>query len=117
MPSEPCDLGTPVKSKDSKILKCPECPWWVNSIDHNYCFWAYIKDKSEPDGSMKELVQSDLSKLFGWSSIKTHENLKEALAELVEAFKNHDLMDELETDSENYEVCDFPDFSNLNDGN
>lgn len=109
MPETPCNLGTPEKSKDNRIIKCPECPWWINSPDHNFCFWTFIKDKSNPDGSMKELVQSDLSKLFGWSSAKTHQILKESLEELKEAFKNHELTSELDDSCENYEMIDFSD--------
>ena len=111
MPKEPCALAIPEKSKDNRIAKCPECPWWINSEQHSYCFWSFIKDKSNPDGSMKELVQSEISKLFGWSSAKTHLMLKEAMEELVEAFKNHGLIDELEEISENYEMSDFSDFN------
>lgn len=99
-------MGIPEKSKDNRIIKSPQCPWWINSPEHNYCFWSFIHDKSEADGSMKELVQSDLAKLFGWSSAKTHLMLKEAMDELVEAFKNHDLMDEIGGGAEHFEMMD-----------
>jgi hypothetical protein len=36
---------------------------------------------------MKELVQSELAALFGWSNTKTHFMLKTAMTELTEALK------------------------------
>lgn len=106
LPEEHCPAGIPEKSKDKRIIKPPTCAWWVNSPDHNYCFWKYVRDKSSPDGSMKELVQSDLAKLFGWSSAKTQTMMKEAMDELIQAFQDHDLSTELGDVSENYEYSD-----------
>lgn len=57
--------------------------WWINSEKHRYCFWQFIKDRSNPEGVMKELVQSELAGLFNWSNTKTHLILKEAMEELV----------------------------------
>ncbi len=59
-----------------------KCPWWLNSKDHGYCFWKYLAEKSSPDGVMKELVQSELAELFGYSNTKTHFVLKQAVDEL-----------------------------------
>jgi hypothetical protein len=42
-------------------------------------------ERSAPDGSMPELVQSEIAKLLGWSNTKTHFALKQAMAELVTA--------------------------------
>lgn len=82
---------TPKKSKagllDNKQDNKQEetCPWHINSPDHFDCLWIYIIDKSGPDGSMPELVQSEIAQLLGWSNTKTHFMLKQAMAELIEA--------------------------------
>lgn len=65
------------------------CPWWINSPDHGNCFWQYVQEKSGPDGSMPELVQSEIADLMGWSNTKTHFMLKQATLELVTALKAH----------------------------
>lgn len=65
------------------------CPWHINSPKHYDCLWIYIIDKSGPDGSMHELVQSEIAQLLGWSNTKTHFMLKQAMTELIEAlYKN-----------------------------
>lgn len=61
------------------------CPWYINSPQHFNCLWIYIIDKSGPDGSMPELVQSEIAQLLGWSNTKTHFMLKQAMTELIEA--------------------------------
>lgn len=94
LPEETCDMGKPeLSSKSKRVTSEGECPWWINSPEHNYCFWKYIHDKSTPDGAMQELVQADLAKLFGWSNTKTHFAIKEALKELVQALEDHDAKD------------------------
>lgn len=63
------------------------CPWHINSPEHQNCLWVYIKEKSGPDGSMPELVQSEIAALLGWSNTKTHFMLKQAMTELIEALQ------------------------------
>lgn len=65
------------------------CPWYINSPKHQNCLWLYIKDNSLPDGSMPELVQSEIAQLLGWSNTKTHFMLKQAMTELIEALTKH----------------------------
>lgn len=65
------------------------CEWHINSPKHYDCLWIYIIDNSSIDGSMPELVQSEIAQLLGWSNTKTHFMLKQAMAELVEALTNH----------------------------
>ena len=51
---------------------------------------------------MKELVQSELAELFGWSNTKTHFMLKQAMVELTEALNAYgasDLLQDLDSDS------------------
>lgn len=58
---------------------------------------------------MKELVQSELAALFGWSNTKTHFMLKQAMTELTEALKIYgaiELLQDLNPDNENAIVVD-----------
>ena len=72
-PISHCEEG-----KKSVKLETPSCDWWINSPEHNYCFWSYITDNSRPDGSMKEHTQSELSKLLKIPESKLHILCKEA---------------------------------------
>lgn len=83
-----------VKSQDNS-----ECPWFINSPEHNNCFWTYVKAKSGPDGSMPELVHSEIAELMGWSYPKTHFALKEAMVELVDSLKKNNAQELLSDDS------------------
>lgn len=65
------------------------CPWYIDAPEYNNCFWQYVKAVSAPDGSMPELVQSEIAKLLGWSNTKTHFMLKQAMLELTEALKTN----------------------------
>lgn len=106
LPETTCPEGSPVISK-GKVQEEPRCQWWVNSPEHNFCFWRYVKDKSDADGMMKELVQSELAALFGWSNTKTHFMLKQAMVELTEALKTYgaiDLLQDLDADQEEHPV-------------
>lgn len=78
-----------------------ESPWWINSSDHHFCFWRYVKDKSDVNGVMRELVQSELAELFSWSNTKTHFMLKQAIEELTVALKQYgagELLEDFNTD-------------------
>lgn len=61
------------------------CDWYINSPEHYNCLWIYIIDKSQLDGSMPEMVQTEIANLMGWSNTKTHFALKQAMSELIEA--------------------------------
>lgn len=78
------------------------CPWYINSPEHYNCLWIYIIDKSGPDGSMPELVQSEIAQLLGWSNTKTHFMLKQAMAELVEALTSHHAQQLLGRDADSH---------------
>lgn len=106
LPETTCPEGSPNIVK-GKIADEPRCQWWLNSADHNYCFWRYLKDKSDADGMMRELVQSELAELFGWSNTKTHFMLKQAMVELTEALRIYgaaDLLQDLDVDTEEHTV-------------
>lgn len=88
------------------------CDWYINSAKHYNCFWIYVLDKSGPDGSMSELVQSEIASLLGWSNTKTHFMLKQAMTELIEAFNTHKAGQLVVSDPE--QILDFPDFEIAN---
>lgn len=93
LPTKVCHCGKPGFDKSGKIVKESKCEWWINSESHNYCFWRYINDKSDPDGFMNEMLQSDLAKLFGCSSTKIHFILKETMVELKELLDGTSILD------------------------
>lgn len=106
LPETTCPEGSPVISK-GRVQEEPKCAWWINSAEHNYCFWRYLKDKSDSDGVMKELVQTELAALFGWSNTKMHFMLKQAITELTEALATYgaqDLLQDLDLESEEHSV-------------
>ena len=105
LPDSHCSKGKPIiTGKSKRVQEEPSCQWWINSPDHNYCFWKYIHDKSSVDGVMNELVQSELANLFGWSNTKTHFILKEAIEELTSALKTHGAVEMLsEMDQQEYQ--------------
>lgn len=75
-------------SEEDKLSEL-ECPWFINSKKHHNCLWIYIRETSNPDGSMPELVQTEIAQLMGWSNTKTHFMLKTAISELVTALVKH----------------------------
>ena len=82
LPTEECHLGKPEKNKKGKIVKEPDCEWWIDSAEHNYCFWNYVQANSAPDGRMDPMMQNDIAKMLGCSSTKIHFILKEALEKI-----------------------------------
>lgn len=82
-PTEPRPDSIPVMSKSGRIIQDPKDEWWINSAEHNYCFWSFLKSRSQPDGTMEPLLQSEIADLFGCSSTKIHFMLKEALDKLM----------------------------------
>lgn len=106
-PTEECSEAIPDLDKSNKVIEEPKCPWWINSKKHNYCFWTYVKDKSNELGEMPELVQSDLAKLFGWSNTKAHFTLKEALESLINILKSQNIDIELEDLADHYNLDDY----------
>lgn len=84
------------------------CDWHINSAEHKNCFWIYVYSVSRPDGSMPELVQSEIAKLLGWSNTKTHFMLKQAMIDLEKALKENKANQLTGTDHE--QTVDVPDF-------
>lgn len=88
-PESPCSEGQPSLDTKGRVSEGGSCQWWINSEEHNFCFWTYVRAKSNKDGSMQELVQAEIAKLFGFSNTKAHFILKEAVEELTTALQEH----------------------------
>lgn len=99
-PDKVCPLGTPNLDENKKITKEPKCPWWLNATQFLNCFWVYVKENSQPDGSMYEVQQLELAKLLGSNLTKVQHDLKEALTAFKTELQNHefDLSEDPETD-------------------
>lgn len=82
-PTQPRPESIPTLNKQGRVIEEPEDEWWINSKEHNYCFWSFVRDHSQPDGTMEPLLQSDIAKLFGCSSTKVHFMIKEAMDRLM----------------------------------
>lgn len=91
IPSKPCEHGKPEYSSSGRVVEEPQCPWWINSEKYCFCFWRYIQDNSKQDGSMRELLQSDLAQLFGCSTTKIHFLMKEAIEEFAKLLKSQNV--------------------------
>jgi hypothetical protein len=108
LPSNPCELGTSCKSSN----KSPECPWYINSQKHNYCFWKFVKENSNIDGSMKEYSHSDIARLLSLPNTKINLIIKESLEALVNSLVKHGLVNNTDNLEEYFEQIDF-NFSDL----
>ena len=104
------------QGKESRNLKNEEkhtCPWGINSKKHNYCFWKFLYDNSNSDGSIDPMMQNEIAKLFGCSSTKIHFILKEAMEKLkgnkdFEEFKDFQIESKLNEDPTIYQSLDIP---------
>lgn len=82
-PTEPRSNSIPTLNKQSRVTQEPTDEWWINSQKNHYCFWSYVRENSQPDGTMEPLLQSEIADLFGCSSTKVHFMLKEAMDRLT----------------------------------
>jgi hypothetical protein len=92
-PTEPLPDSIPTFNKHGRVIAEPKNEWWINSKDHHFCFWTYLKDKSQPDGTMEPLLQSEIAKLMGCSITKLHFMLIEAMEHLKSPENMAALMD------------------------
>lgn len=72
----------PNKDPRGRIAKEPVNPWWIDSPDHGYCFWKWVKDRSTSDGKMDPLQQHEIARLLGCSATKIHFIIKEAIKKI-----------------------------------
>lgn len=82
-PNEPRPESVPTFNKAGRVVTEPQDEWWINSKEHHFCFWEYVRKNSQPDGTMEPLLQSEIAELFGCSSTKVHFMLKEAMDRLT----------------------------------
>jgi len=102
LPETPCKIA---EESISSPRNSQKCEWWINSEDHNFCFWKFIWDRSKNSGNMEPLLQSEIAKLFDCSSTKVHFILRDALEKLqkmpdfrklLELYKNNELFEDSE---------------------
>ena len=103
-PASICEEG-----KKSSLSEHQSCEWWIDSFDHNFCFWTYIKDHSRPGGSMKEHAQSEVSRLLKIPENRLHIICKEAEDALHEIMIQMGLGPDQEISSENVDAIIAPD--------
>ena len=104
-PSEPCQLALEsinFLQTNNNSDSCSGCPWYINSAEHNYCFWKYAKtlDESVPDKEICQLlgITADILEKSSNSAISKLKNIKDEpyMQELRELIienaenKNHD---------------------------
>ena len=82
MPEKPCPHGKVERNAEGKVVKEAACEWYIESKRDNYCFWNFVKRKSDPDGNMRPMLQSEIAEMFGCSPTKIHFIIKEAMQKL-----------------------------------
>lgn len=82
-PTKPRPESIPTLNKNGKVTTEPVDEWWINSPEHHFCFWEYVRKNSQHDGNMEPLLQSEIAELFGYSSTKMHFMIKEAMDRLT----------------------------------
>jgi len=91
----------------AKISKTPidrdsveaECPWYINSEEHNYCFWELNKELQNSPMTNKEIAN-----LLVMTQEELEETLASALAKLFASRKEESIKDFLETIQERINV-------------
>jgi hypothetical protein len=69
LPKYPCELGKPkFNNKGNLMNKEKLCPWYINSPEHNYCYWKYMNDTSDDKGQTPSLCYREIGNLLGVSS-------------------------------------------------
>ena len=103
------------KKIDSDVITAG-CPWFVNSAEHNYCFWKYAEQLDEPipDKDICDLLMIDTSTLNSTfdSAIAKLRDLKDTpeLQEFKEA-----LLDKMSNEATDDTVYLPDEFSNVVD--
>lgn len=112
LPTSPCHMGKPEKSAEGRVIKEPGCPWWIDSEQHQYCFWRWVQTQSICEGKMDPLPQNEIAKLFGCSSTKIHFVVKESIQKLQEnGFSNvltEFLYSDSDPDGESFSIYNIP---------
>ncbi|RME85150.1 MAG: hypothetical protein D6785_04775 [Planctomycetota bacterium] len=58
------------------------CEWRISSKRHNFCFWKFIRDKSNQDGEFTPLNLSEISNLLNLPIEKCQELQQEIFSYL-----------------------------------
>lgn len=75
-PTEVCDLGKLACKKGS----CGGgCEWFINDEGAFYCFWRWLRDNTEGDGSLEPPLQGKINKLLRINSTINNEAFQRAL--------------------------------------
>jgi len=82
LPETPCKHGKVERNEEGKLVKEASCEWYIESERDNYCFWSFIKRKSDPEGNMRPMLQSEIAEKFGCSPTKIHFIIKDAMKKL-----------------------------------
>lgn len=86
-PESACNFGKQ-SAKARSDTKVP-CEWAVNSKEHHYCFWKWLRENSNNDGTMRPMMQSEISELMDCSSTKIHFIIKDAIRKLKKGSYAH----------------------------
>jgi hypothetical protein len=81
LPNSPCEQG----KRACETKGAEGCPWSINSGEHNYCFWKWVRANSLPNGQMRPLLQNEIAQLDNCSPTKIHFTEKDAKAKLKES--------------------------------
>jgi hypothetical protein len=89
-PDAACPLG---KEASESRQADKGCAWSINSAVDNYCFWTWLRRRSDEDGFMEPVLQHEMADLLGSSGTKLHASYKEALAKMKELPEFADLLE------------------------
>lgn len=94
-PTAPAADCVPIVNRHGYVLEEPKNEWWINSKKHHFCFWTFLRDHSQADGSMNPLIQTEIAQLFGVSPTKILIMLQEAMDQLMSS-ENMEILKDLE---------------------
>ena len=77
------------KKRESESL--PGCPWYITSIEHNYCFWNLV---TSPDGKIDPFTDKEIGNILMLSPAQVDKAMVSAIAKL-RANRNSPDMQEL----------------------
>lgn len=89
-PTKPCSFGRLGVDQ----TKGSGCKWFINSEPDHYCFWKWLRRKSNKQGGFEPLLQHQVADLLNCSSTKAHIIYKEAV-EKIKHFEEFDDLKEL----------------------
>lgn len=85
-PSELCPLGLEhvAAAQDGvrrrRDVEDAGCPWGVASAEHGYCFWSWLRARSDGEGRMDPVPDKEICMLLGITQSALERTLASALA-------------------------------------